>query len=141
VDPTIYDFVYATDGINFFKLIENSFEKCSVLELTDINTDLKTTISKASQETFSLCLLNNKYLELCKQQFDKLISSRCKTKTDLSSDLDLIWVSLNAIKYNVELGMLTQAQSLLEDVYSCTGISQLINNLTKSNNYGCGCGL
>ena len=141
INVQLYDYIYATDGVNFFKLVGENFEECSIVEIMEINSDLKTTISKASQETFSLCLLNNKYLELCKQQFNQLIVNRCKTKTNLSSDLDLIWVSLNAIKYNVELGMLTQAQSLLEDVYSCTGISQLINNLTKSNNYGCGCGL
>lgn len=140
VNPQNYDFIYATDGVNFFKLVENSFEECSILELTEINSDLKTTISKASQETFSLCLLNNKFLELSKQQFENLIGSRCKTKSDLTSDLDLIWVSLNAIKYNVELGMLNQAQSLIEDIYSCSGIPQLINNSNNSNN-GCGCGL
>ena len=67
VNPQNYDFIYATDGVNFFKLVENSFEECSILELTEINSDLKTTISKASQETFSLCLLNNKFLELSKQ--------------------------------------------------------------------------
>lgn len=140
VDINLYDFVYATDGINFFKLVEGNFEECSVEELIEVNSELRTTVSKASQDTFSLCLLNNRYLELCKQHIDQLMIDRCKTKPSL--DLDLIWLSLNAIKYYVELGMLSQAQSLLEDVYSCTGVSQLINNnLNNSTNHGCNCGL
>jgi len=37
-------------------------------------------------------------------------------------EIDLIWMSMNAIKYNIEFGMLQQAQALLEEILKCTGI-------------------
>jgi hypothetical protein len=68
------------------------------------------------------------------------MTNRCKINQQLDLDIDLIWMSLNAIKYHVEFGMLTQAQALLEDIYHCTGISKLMNNISNnSNDYGCKC--
>lgn len=138
VNNSLYDIIYATDGIDFFKLVDGSFIKCSIVDLINTDSELNTTISKASQSTFSLCLLNNKYLELCKQQFDQLMTNRCKINQQLDLDIDLIWMSLNAIKYYVEFGMLTQAQALLEEIFRCTGIAKLNKN-NKTDNHGCKC--
>ena len=58
-----YDYIYATDGINFYKYINNNYTVCSIDELISINSD-STTISKSSQDTFSICNLHKCYLNL-----------------------------------------------------------------------------
>ena len=47
---------------------------------------------------------------------------------------------MNAVKYNIEFGMLLQAQSLLEELTKCTGVSKLQGStLNKNTNHGCKC--
>ena len=135
-----YDRIYTTDGHEFFKLTNGVLEKCSISELTEPN-EYRTTISKAFQETFSLYRLNDTYLELCNQHLHKLMKNLCaKEKEAHDIELDLVWLSINAIKYNVEFGMLDQAQRLLEEIHKCTGIAKLVNNnLNTNNGYGCKC--
>jgi hypothetical protein len=49
-------------------------------------------------------------------------------------------MGINAVKYNVELGNLFQAQSLLEEMISCTGISLLHKSrINKKVSNDCGC--
>lgn len=129
--------VYATDGNNFFVLVDNDeFKPISIEDLLEVDTK-NTSISKSTQETFSLCILNNKYLELCKQEFINLTHNPCY-KTPHNSDIDLVWIAMNAIKYSIEFGMLTQAQSMLEEIFRCTGIAKLNKN-NKTDNHGRKC--
>lgn len=140
-DYSTYDCLYATDGYKFYK--KNSNEtKWQECDINDIITSefKKTTISKASQDTFSICILNKKYLELCKNQFCKLTQNPCLHVKELHNfELDLLWMGINAIKYNVEFGNLFQAQLLLEEIISCTGISLLHKSVTNKKINDCGC--
>lgn len=136
---TQYERVYATDGINFYKYINGVLEECSVVEIIESNAE-NTTISKSSQDTFSLCIMNKKYLELSKKNLEMAMQTKCMSKSNLSDlNIDLIWMALNAIKYNIEFGMLQQAQALLEEVTHCTGVYNESNNLNKSHTHGCQC--
>lgn len=134
-----YTLRYATDGQQFYKYDNlGNASICDVEEISMINADADSTISKVQQDTFSVCYLHNCYLNLCNKQFDKLIKNRCQTNSERNFDLDLIWMAINAIKYNIEFGdaYLDAAQAILEDVTRCnTACSQT----TKSNNYGCQC--
>lgn len=140
IDIESYNFVYGTDGIDIYKWNGVNYEKCSELDLLE-DVEGHNTISRSSQETFSLFHLNQTYLKLCKEHLYKLMKNLCASKEDAHDlELDLMWLSLNAIKYNVEFGMLNQAQQLLEEIYKCTGISKLVNNdLNTDNQYGCKC--
>lgn len=130
--------VYATDGNNFYMLTSSDeFELITLEDLLNIDTE-NTSISKSTQETFSLCILNNKYLELCKQEFTNLIHNPCFNKQTNNSDIDLVWMAMNAIKYSIEFGMLAQAQAMLEEIFRCTGIAKLNKN-NKTDNHGCKC--
>lgn len=135
-----YEVLYATDGDNFYKKVEGIWQPCEIVDILDSELP-KTTISKASQDTFSICLLNNKYLELCKEQFCKLVKNPCLDASNAHDfELDLIWMGMNAVKYNIEFGMLLQAQSLLEELTKCTGVSKLQGStLNKNVNHGCKC--
>lgn len=129
--------VYATDGQNFYVLNGDELKPITIEDLLEVDIE-GTSISKSTQETFSLCILNNKYLELCKQEFTSLINNACPNKQARNLDIDLVWMAINAIKYSIEFGMLTQAQAMLEEIFRCTGIAKLNKN-NKTGNHGCKC--
>lgn len=133
-----YTAAYFTDGNIIYKVQDNQLVQCPIEEIIEINTD-GTTISKASQETFSICLLHKCYLTMCNNQFNSLKSIKCINKQDYKNfDLDLVWMALNAIKYNVEFGYLQQAQSILEDVTNCANVCK--QTIKSNTSYGCQCG-
>lgn len=128
--------VYATDGVNIYKYVDGSFIEKSIQEILELNpvSIEEMGVSIASQETFSICHIHNLYLEECKKQLESAMINRCSSanyKSDFNTDL--IWIAINAIRYNIELGHLCQAQSILEDLIGC-------NNLYNSETYhGCSC--
>lgn len=129
-----YSGIYVIDGEAIYKLIGESLEECNIEELIALENPDITTISKASQETFSICHIHTCYLEQCRKHLETAIKNRCaKQNSDLQTDL--LWLAINAIKYNIEFGYLNEAQSILEDVVGC---NNLCNN-QKETNYGCSC--
>lgn len=130
-----YKHFYATDGTNFYKYINNTPELCSIEEIIEMDSE-ETNVSKISQETFSICFLHKCYLDRCKSEFERVIRNRC-ADVNYNSDkiTDLIWLSINAIKYNIEFGRLSQAQSILEDLLRCGQFCKPV----KYTNHDCGC--
>jgi hypothetical protein len=87
-----------------------------------------------------MCHTKKRYLELCKEYLCTLIKNPCMNKNEVHNlNIDLIWMSLNAIKYYIEFGMLNPAQALLEEIYKCTGITNLASTCKNEINYGCKC--
>lgn len=120
-----YTNLYYTDGIKFYK---NNQEEVKIEEILEVNSE---SISKVSQETFSICSLHKCYIEQCKNQFESMRKSRCVQYNNF--DLDLLWMCINAIKYNIEFGRLKEAQSILEDITFCSNACKI------SVNNGCSC--
>jgi hypothetical protein len=59
-----YDILYFTDGIDFYKHNNDATFDCSIEEIISIeNFETTTTISKTTQETFSICFIHSCYLE------------------------------------------------------------------------------
>lgn len=110
--------------------------------LYNINTK-NTNILKCSKATFSICFLFRCYINYCKRVLDQQIS-KCITKDkDLLFKRDFVWMTINVIKYYIELGQLDEAQRLLEETMSCNGFckSNMVNySLTNNTVSGCGCG-
>lgn len=128
-----YENFYATDGKDFYKYVNLKPEKCSIEEIMH-NT--QSNISKTSQETFSICFLHKCYLEHCKKEFNAMIKDRCAhVNYETNYISDLIWISINAIKYNIEFGRLSQAQLILEDLLRCASFCKPI----KYNHNDCDC--
>lgn len=136
-NPIISDYtnIYVTDGTHIYKYLNEKIEPCTVDELALIENVENTTVSKASQETFSICLIHKCYLNLCKDYFNKLMQKRCYKKDESNNfELDLIRLSIEAIKYNIEFGNLSQAQFILEDITTCTNLCK-----QSQTNHGCKC--
>lgn len=133
---------YCTDGISIYKYVNGNIkldnqgnpQKIQIEELIEVNDP---SVVKFTQNTFSICFIHKCYLNLCNQKLNKLMNKKCVKKSEIDDfNMDLVWISLNAIRYNVEFGYLDNAQSILEDLVNCT-------NICNQNKYfssdGCGC--
>lgn len=131
--------IYVTDGSNIYKQNNNKLEIVEPAVISEINTE-GTTISRTSVTQFSICHLYDCYLSLCKQIF-KGISFKCMNKDnieDLIFKRDFIWMTINVLKYYVEVDQLWEAQLLLTEINYCGGICNAPNMLQQQNS-GCGC--
>lgn len=131
--------VYCTDGTNIYKLFNGEYQidengnKISrdIIELLNVNDE---SIKKYSQDTFSICFLHECYLSLCNNKFKQLMKNRCSKLEDNSFDLDLVGLSLSAIRYNLEFGYMNTAQTIVEDLYRCVNVCKI-----NSDKNECGC--
>lgn len=126
--------IYYTDGEQFYKVIDGV---SNIVEITEIITAKceGNTISQSSLAQFSICQLFDCYINTCKQIFDNALT-QCPKNSDLTYKRDLIWMTINIIKYYVELGQLMEAQRLLEELIKCGG---MCNDTSSPSKQGCGC--
>jgi len=71
----------------------------------------------------------------------KLCSERCDAATKYAQDIfnrDLVWMTINVIKYSIEIGQYYEAQRFLENLIGCGNIcAEYISDNKKGS--GCGC--
>lgn len=131
--------VYVCDCSNVYRYCSGELTQVSSEVLAEINTE-NTTISRTSIDQFSICYLYDCYVSLCRQIF-KRINYRCVNENDLDEikfKRDFLWMTINIIKYYVELNQLLEAQRLLEEVNFCGGLCNE-QGLSKQQGSGCGC--
>lgn len=124
--------VYYTDGTSVYK--HGSTEPIALSNLIQLSCE-GNTVSQASLAQFSICQLFDCYISTCKQIFSNAITN-CPKENDLTYKRDLIWMTINIIKYYVELGQLMEAQRLLEELIKCGGIC---NDTSSPSKQSCGC--
>lgn len=131
--------IYVSDCKNIYYYNNGELITKSSNEIILLNTD-NTTISKISVDRFSICYLYDCFIYLCKQIFSK-INYKCLDKSnlgDLQFKRDFVWMSINVIKYYVELNQLFEAQRILEEINYCGGFCNE-QQLSVQQNTGCGC--
>ena len=142
--------VYCIDKTKIYKKVNGEFEESSVEEITQINTS-GTTISKTYCSYFSIYFLNQCYVSIVKQILKSGFNpcgKRSTTEDDLIYRRDLLWMTLNVIKYIVsgtpnhcsmpDLDTsLAEAQRILEKVSGCNGLCK--TEFTNNPNHDCGC--
>ena len=119
--------------INIQELLLASYEWSGVV------TDKPTTIIRANKNTFIMYYLNECFAKICKTLLTDLYTSTCTSKENYSKGIftrDLLWMAINAIKYNIEILQLYEAQRILENINFCTSDCAY----TSLNNYNNGCG-
>lgn len=125
---------YYTDGVSFYKFDINDIEnpvECSIDEIIQSNDPY---IFKTDQEMFSISFLHKHYLDLCKNKIYQLMGKRCTKPDDFN--MDLVWLSITAIRFNLEFGLMANAQSIVEDLMRC---NDLCHNKTSINTNECRC--
>lgn len=143
-------------GVYFYDTIKNSFIKFDgnylvevpLQEILEINavapsnvTELTTTIIKNTKNTFCLCKLRDCFYKICRNLLEQY-PVKCPDKsTDLNQYKyyrDILWMTINTIKYLLERQQFYEAQRMLEDVTYCGSICNNLSVTTK-NSSNCGC--
>lgn len=89
-----------------------------------------------SQYTFTTCHLEECYYRHCNEYFSKLCD-QCEDFSEKIKIRDMIWMSINVIKYLLDQESLFEAQRIVEKLIKCSGICYNLKNEVK--NVGCGC--
>lgn len=126
--------IYFTDGEQLYKVENGIVKTTDLVEIINAKCE-GNTISQVSLAQFSICKLFDCYINICKQIFENALT-KCPKNNDLTYKRDLIWMTINVIKYYVELGQLMEAQRLLEELIKCGGIC---NDTQSPGKKSCGC--
>lgn len=137
----LYNTVYYSDGNGVFKYINGQVESVELQEVIERNTE-GTTISKIDKNYISICFLKKCYISLCQQIFNSRGFSKCWDKNSISSDLlyrrDLVWMTINVIKYITQFNQLAEAERIIEEIGGCNGLCK--SEFKQLSSHGCGCG-
>lgn len=119
---------YYTDGTHIYKKDSGVVD---VKELIEVNDPY---LTKYEKETFAICYLHECFLQMCNNKFKQMSTNKCYKANSEDFNLDLIGLSLNAIRYNLEFGYINNAQTIIEDLNRCVNLCK-INH--KNNECGC----
>lgn len=142
----LYHVVYYSDGKKIYKYlpkISESPEEVPLGEILDLNLNSRDyTVYYTEKDYVSICFLQECYINLCQQIFNKRGFSPCWNKNTVDSELvykrDLVWMAINVIKYLTSLNQLSEVERIIEQINGCNGLCKS-DTANKSNNSGCGC--
>lgn len=102
-----------------------------------LNIEDQSSLLKSQQDTFAICYIHNCFLNVCQKAYNNMLYSKCKkVNDDVFFNRDFLWMTINVIKYNLDLGYNEEAQRILDEFNSCG--NNMCNNFS-SIDYGCGC--
>jgi hypothetical protein len=141
-DNSIFDGVdmYYTDGDQIYFIISGTPTVISILDL--LNANLLTSNCISTSATFvSTCYTNQCYFKILSTLLEIGIGAcsypdQTKYNTLLQSR-DLLYMTLEIIKYLKDVNNITQIQKLIEVVDICGGVCASTLNTTSSTNCGC----
>ena len=143
----IYTLIYYYDNGLFYKYSEEEIKEVTIEEILMVNpappikpTDKTTTIIRSDKNTFNLYNLESCFYTLNKSLLSSLIGGCVKNLQDNSQSVfnrDLIWMSINVIKYLLGLQQLYEAQRILDQITGCGGLCQPASSTVKINPCGC----
>ena len=115
----------------------NKEYKGNILELLSTDNNIR----YACKDIFVLCHLQECFVNHCKDIFSNLYTFQCSKKSSKvdTFNRDLLWMTINVIKYYIENGQYSTAQALLEEFESCGSTICKQSSSTKLNSNGCGC--
>lgn len=143
VESTEYDYAYYFDNEVIYKwnnitsvwVAFDSIDE-AVTELVAVNMNLTLNMLVSYKNTFNLANLNKCFLNVCNEILTKGIRGCTKSvDQDIIWKRDFIWMSLNVMKYYLDLGKIYEAQRTLENIQYCGGICESIT--INTNNCGC----
>ena len=125
----VYGVDYKTEFTDDIKEITNLYEL--------INSE-NSSILKTQQDTFAICHVHNCYLNICQNIYNNMLYNKCNNYKDNNFifNRDFLYMIINVIKYNLDLGYTEEAQRILDEFNSCG--NNICNNSSMID-YGCGC--
>lgn len=134
----IYEEIYVYVDGGVFKLENEQLIPFDITQIPFINPCTKSTLTYDIQYTFSTCQLQECYYKYCKEYFNNLCN-QCWKDSEYIKNRDLLWMSINIIRYLLDLGRLFEAQNIIEKLHKCSGLCYNTNVKVKSTYAGCGC--
>ena len=105
------------------------------LPVTDMGTLLdSSTLTKDSLKVIIISDIENCYILLLKKILESKLSKVCKILPSELEIKDLLQMSISAISYSAELGLVYQAQRIIESINGSCNICK-----TADSNLNCGC--
>lgn len=141
----LYKIVYFSDGQQLYKIVDNGNNKLEysgvpLEEVVEVNT-VDTTISRIESDYVSICFLQQCYISLCQQIFNTRGFAKCWDKNNVDSELiyrrDLVWMTINVVKYLVEFKQLAETERILNSIGGCNGLCK--SEFKQLAHSGCGC--
>lgn len=138
-------YFYDTGSAQYMKYENGKVVTVSIEEILEINavppvdtSELTTTIIKNSKSTFCLCKLRECFYLICKNLLQEY-PEKCPENSynQLQYYRDIIWMTINVIKYLLEKEQFYEAQRILEEITQCGSICNNIQTVKKSSNCGC----
>ncbi len=134
--------MYYYDGTDIYKIISSVATKIALADF--VLEDLTLANVLFTDNLFiSLCKTNNCYFTIMSTLLDLDLSS-CQPDVviaKLTSDRDLVYMTLEVIKYLQDQNNLTQIQKVIEALDSCSLLcGGSVKSTTRSASGGCGCG-
>lgn len=129
--------------INGSNITIASYEKPQVsVSISDVINGNNTTAQKFFKTYVSICNLRKCYINLCQQILSDKVFSSCSSKNKSDNDLvykrDLVWMTINVVKYLTDLDQLDEVDRIIKMINGCNGLCNSSNIKNRSN--GCGCG-
>ena len=140
LDLSYYQIIYVTDGSKIYKYIKNDsgeykLREVNPQEVVEVNPE-KTTISIAEFNVFNTDSLERCYIKASMNVMNSYTGRCAKVDDTARFNRDFLWMTLNIIKYHLQLGQYAYAQMILENLrcYNfCSDLGQLKNKVP------CGC--
>lgn len=136
----MYNTVYYSDGIYIYKYFNGVSTTVPIDEIVERNVD-DTTISRIYNDYVSICFLKKCYISLCHQIYNSRGFSKCWNKDSTAAELaykrDLVWMTINVVKYMVQSNQLADAERIIERIGGCNGLCK--SEYRKWPERGCGC--
>ena len=124
-------------GIRYGNEYIEKIEEVDLKEILSLQGNEKVSLIHAKEDTFSICYLNNCFLNICQEIYNNMSFSKCsKPNSESTFNRDFVWMLINVIKYNLDLGYTEEAQRVLDEFNTC---GNNICNQSLVVNYGCGC--
>jgi hypothetical protein len=129
--------VFYTDGTTIFQVVSGTPTPITVSNFI-VQSFANATVVEVDSLFISTCHINSCYYKLMSSILDSnLTACYDKSYSNIVADRDLLYMTLEVIKYLQDFNNLTQIQKLIETVDGCCDIC---TTLTPSENGGCGCG-
>ena len=134
--------LYYSDGNSIYRDSGVGPAEVTIDEIINLDSTIGTSISKCSEDYFSICNLKKCYINLCKQIFESGAFQKCSSKNKIDCDLtfkrDMLLMAISVIEYLIEFNQFAKAQEILERISSCNGLCSNFQNIKLR--HGCGCG-
>lgn len=136
-DLSKYGDLYIYSDERVFKIVNNIWNPIDIKDIPFIDPLINATLTFDIQYTFNSYQLQECYYKFCKSYFDNLDNICDEKDSQFIKNRDLLWMSINVIKYLLDFGRLFEAQKIIEKLYKCSNLCYHTKKIVTNEDCGC----